>query len=430
MMKTAVLLCCTFFPFQALALNGPLISSPQDTEGVVKRDVERLDVKNEKDENGRPPRKPVRGEAASSQENNDEQTVEDSWKMPTEFLSKSPYELKYEIRGDFLMKVARGENVTRPEFKLATDFSGVVPRVQIAAEERVVILPTRPKPRDAMSNYAIAHLADLYGIKEIDGDEGYDRLLMLAEGKEDFQQKAAQISAESYEFPEVAEPLSAESEVGAAPVMNFVQQTGMIDPAAAILNSLSQEQVQALTPQQITAVVMAAHGKSMDLVQASMMQPQAQPMSAPAVLQGIPSLDYRGDQLPAATAISARDVPDGSMPFSDPSNVQAPPQASMPQPLQQPQMIMASKPASEPVVVGNGENLLLKGWKLGLTGTGHIGMYMSGDPGSIIEISEGMVIGPLGSIEKLSMENGEIIARFSTGEVMTSPAALVSLASL
>lgn len=63
-------------------------------------------------------------------------------------------------------------------------------------------------------------------------------------------------------------------------------------------------------------------------------------------------------------------------------------------------------PAEEmaPVTVGHGESLVLRGWNLGLTGSGQIGMYLEGDPNSVIELSEGMVVGGVGEVLTALME--------------------------
>ena len=273
-------------------------------------------------------------------------------------------------------------------------------------------------PVDPMVEVIRRTLSGSYEMTESDGDGGFDRLLSLAEGRGEVQ-AAAIVSSEAYEFeaPVNAEASQIAAELtGTTPASASGTIMGM-DPAAALLSSLPQGLLASLTPEQLSAMVMAAQGRPVDM---TAMRAAAQPQMASVpggalAMPGIPSLDYRGDDLPTPQVISAADVPAGSMPFD--SNAFLP--SSQP---------AAAAPA--PVQVGDGQNLLLKGWTLGLTGSGEIGMYMVGDPGSIIEISEGMVIGPLGMVQSLTMENGNIIAKFSSGEEMVSPAALVSMASL
>lgn len=296
---------------------------------------------------------------------------------------------------------------------------------QIIAESAII------KPLDPMSAIIEQTLSGSYGADSTDtnadGNSGYDRLLNLAEGIA-YDRAPAMVSADAYVSDDATSPGSTfEADImqtaaapAPAPAAGFSGTVMGMDPAAAILNSLSKEHLANMSPDQITALVMAAQGRPMDLRAA--MSPQVPQGASPqlgqafaAPLNGIPSLDYRGDALPTPQVISAADVPAGSSPFAANSFVQS---TSTP----------AAAPA--PMHVGDGQNLLLKGWTLGLTGSGAIGMYMVGDPGSIIEISEGMVVGPLGALDSLRMENGNIIAEFSSGEVMTSPAALVSMASL
>lgn len=159
-----------------------------------------------------------------------------------------------------------------------------------------------------------------------------------------------------------------------------------------------------------------------------------------APLDGIPSLDYRGE-LPAAMAISASDVPDGSSPFAPAETAGAqgmvptmPAQAG--QPYVDPNMIAGMMAAygmgqaqqpSAPVSVGDGHNLLLQGWKLGMTGSGQIGMYLEGDPNSVIELSKGMVVGSIGRVTDVAREGEEIVARFESGDEIRSPVGMVRL---
>lgn len=309
--------------------------------------------------------------------------------------------------------------VMNARFASAAPFTlpgGVADPQAVMSEVMVADVEITPAvPEDPMIAVIRSTLSGNYEMSEADGDGGFDRLLSLAEGRGQAQAPAT-VSADAYEF-EAPDAESAVSDLASAPSA----QTGPgaimgMDPAAALLSSLPQGLLASLSPEQLSAMVMAAQGRPVDMTaMRAAQQPQQQPqMAAALAMPGIPSLDYRGDDLPTPQIISASDVPAGSMPFD--TNAFLP--SSQP------------APAPAPVQVGDGQNLLLKGWTLGLTGSGEIGMYVVGDPGSIIEISEGMVIGPLGTVQSLTMENGNIIAKFSSGEEMVSPAALVSMASL
>lgn len=328
----------------------------------------------------------------------------------TAFLSQDGFKLKAGGRPFDAHKIANETYTSEfPNYALAH-----LPSEQPA----IVVAEAQPaRPLDPMVEVIRQTLSGTYEMSSEDGDSGYNRLLSLAEGN-GYARNPAVISSEAY--VEKTNEVPSQPEAVAQVEPNQFRGTVMgMDPAAAILNSISKDQLANMSPEQITALVMAAQGRPMDVQALTMARASAsQVMSSqmvPHPLSGIPSLDYRGDSLPTPQVISAADVPSGSMPFD--TNAMTLAQSSTPAP-----------PA--PMRVGDGQNLLLKGWSLGLTGTGEIGMYMVGDPGSIIEISEGMVIGPLGTVQSLRMENGNIIAKFSTGEEMVSPAALVSMASL
>lgn len=389
----------------AYAAPGPAISPPDKTEGVMERQLQMPALMTSARPVPRPDSAPRPAEPAEKNADTAGGFPLPSWAGQNEFVLPSATDPA------FLRKVALGEPMERGAFALNTS-------APIVYEKRATLFasaedsPATAGPEDVMNSEILRILGGSYDMTVVDGEDGYEQLLNLAEGKFE-DEPAAMISPDSYEFP-------AEDQVAEAPAPSGVQTspTGLVmgmDPAAAILNSLSQQQVAAMTPDQISALVMAAHGRPMDIRQMPQAQSQYVPAQQPmpqAVMAGIPSLDYRGDALPQPQVISAADVPAGSMPFAEPM------------------MLAAAPKPQEPIVVGNGENILLKGWKLGLTGSGGIGMYMNGDPGSIIEITEGMVVGPLGAVERITMEQGNIIARFTSGEVMTSPAALVNMASL
>lgn len=397
----------------AVLAEGPVILSPQDSEGILHRNIDRsafLSV--------RPLPRP--------------DWIEEKYDVPergitlsSEDFPLSSIELSYLSGEQFGLDVKKSsalrisfedEYVPQGEFYLKGKRFEIVEAPIMVAEVR--------KPTDPMMDRIHSILETSYGDMNVDGDNGYDRLISLAENNGEARE-AAVISSDEYV---VEEPVAQVHAVETAQ-NNFVQAPQMSstagtimgqDPAVVMLSSMSDDLIARLSPEQMNALVMAAQGKPIQY-QPQVQQAQQVPVSQPfaqAPLSGIPSLDYRGEDLPTPQIISASDVPSGSMPFSEESLTQA----------MQTAQIANNMPA--PVSVGDGQNLLLKGWKLGLTGTGAIGMYMDGDPGSIIEISEGMVVGPLGSVERLTMENGNIVARFSSGEVMTSPAALVSLASL
>lgn len=393
------------FATGAYAAPGPSISPPDQTQGVMERQLEIPAVRTSARPVPRPKTVPPADEGAK--ENAD---TAGGFPLPA-WAGQNEFALPAATDAGFLRKVALGEPVEREVFALNTDAPFVYEKrgTLLASVQPETLVPAGPV--DVMNSEIMRILADSYDMSVVDGDSGYEQLLNLAEGKFD-DEPAAMISPDSYEFP-------VEEQVAEAPAFNGIQTspTGLVmgmDPAAAILNSLSQQQVAAMSPDQISALVMAAHGRPMDIRQMAQQQyvPAQQP-AAHTVMAGIPSLDYRGDAMPQPQVISAADVPAGSMPFAEPG------------------LMMAAAPQPQaPIVVGNGENILLKGWKLGLTGSGGIGMYMNGDPGSIIEITEGMVVGPLGAVERITMEQGNIIAKFTSGEVMTSPAALVNMASL
>lgn len=392
-----------FIASGSYALSGPTITAPDVTEGVTERRLEISQIMSSE----RPVPRPasLRTDEESGVKSYD---VAD-FPLPS-WVGKNAFILHAQADPDFLRRIANGEHARTGPFVLNTESLLDYDNRTLALDTSPVNPETVAGPEDVMKTEILRILANSYDMDVVDGDDGYEQLLNLAEGR-GADEPAAVISSDSYEFPDdtVADkqdsyPVEQMRTASVGTVMGM-------DPAAAILNSLSQQQVAAMSPEQISALVMAAHGNPMDI--RSLTQ-QAQPtpmMQAPVhtVMAGIPSLDYRGDDLPRPQVISAADVPSGSMPFSD--------------------QTMAPEP-QEPIVVGDGQNILLKGWKLGLTGSGGIGMYVAGDPGSVIEISEGMVVGPLGKVDKLTMEQGNIIARFTSGEVLTSPAALVSMASL
>ena len=395
----------------AVLAEGPVILSPQDSEGILHRNIDssaflsvrplpRPDWIEEKYD------VPERGITLSS-EDFPLSSIELSYLSGEQFgldVTKSSalrisFEDEYVPQGEFYLKGKRFEIVEAP----------------------IMVAEVR-KPTDPMMDRIHSILETSYGDMNVDGDNGYDRLISLAENNGEARE-AAVISSDKYVVEDPVTETSALEMTQNNLVQNPqtpTQGMGTImgqDPAVVMLSSMSDDLIARLSPEQMNALVMAAQGKTIQYQPQVQQSPVSQPF-AQAPLSGIPSLDYRGEDLPTPQIISASDVPSGSMPFSEESLTQA----------MQTAQIANNMPA--PVSVGDGQNLLLKGWKLGLTGTGAIGMYMDGDPGSIIEISEGMVVGPLGSVERLTMENGNIVARFSSGEVMTSPAALVSLASL
>lgn len=390
----------------AYAAPGPSISPPDQTQGVMERQLETPRANT----SGRPLPKPMDATAVMTKaEHNTE--VASGFPLPF-WAGQNDFVLPAATDPAFLRTVALGELVSRDSYALDLSVPIVYAKRGVSFEPSESALLASAEPEDVMKSEIMRILSDSYDMNVVDGDGGYEQLLDMAEGRTD-DAPAAMISPDSYEFP--AEQVAEAEDTN--PVDLQTSPTGLVmgmDPAAAILNSLSQQQVAAMSPDQISALVMAAHGRPMN-VKPPLQQQYVAPLQpvAHSVMAGIPSLDYRGEELPEPQVISAADVPAGSTPFSEPSVILA-----------------SAAQAQEPIHVGNGENILLKGWKLGLTGSGGIGMYMNGDPGSIIEISEGMVVGPLGAVEKITMEQGNIIARFSSGEVMTSPAALVNMASL
>lgn len=258
-------------------------------------------------------------------------------------------------------------------------------------------------------------------LDEGNGDEDLNRLFLVAEGKrESYSQRPQPVSIvdAAYEDPQQEQP-------AAAPGVVASDQASMAG---------------GLTNEQMMTLIMAMANRPQ--VPASYLMPpvpyQPAPMQpvtmnqAPATLDGVPSLDYRGEDLPPTEAISAEGVPAGASPFS-PEVLSG----EMPQPVAyqaQSYGVPAHYPTQyqpapyqppAPAIVGDGSNLLLAGWKVGLTGSGGVGLYIEGDPSSIVEISEGMVVGILGSVSEISFQDGEIIASFTSGESVRGPARIV-----
>lgn len=414
LMILGALLSCSAFPVHA---ENPSILSPSETEGVLERvlDISMMTSV-----------RPIARPASILAQAEDARKIEFSPALSVSDAPLSPFEMTLlssaqsfsltDVADPVWLRAVINDEIPAPKrFALHHVEGGLADDIMVAhlGEPEIVL------PLDPMVEAIRQRLSGTYEISSSDGDSGYNRLLSLAEGG-GYARNAATISAEAYveDDEEVSQDLAQTASLEMQPTQSMRPTVMGMDPAAAILNSLSKEHLANMTPDQITALVMAAQGRPMDLqaLNASRMQPGAGMMTQMAAqpLSGIPSLDYRGDSLPTPQIISASDVPAGSMPFDSTAMLAT----------------QVAQSAPEPMRVGDGQNLLLKGWSLGLTGTGEIGMYMVGDPGSIIEISEGMVIGPLGTVQSLTMENGKIIAKFSTGEEMVSPAALVSMASL
>ena len=275
---------------------------------------------------------------------------------------------------------------------------------------------TDPVARDLLARYA--------DVIPSDADEARLRvgelMKMDAESLEmmDAVGSVVQVSDEEYRS-EIDPAVAAAATPGSA--LAVLLQTGK---GRSIVRRLAPRQVAALgqlQPAQVTAATMAG------MVQGVPRPAPATMAMAPALLEGIPSLDYRGpapagmvppspDMLPAPVVISAADVPAGSAPFSPPAT-----EAGM-----APAMMMAAaEPAppvvQAPVVAGDGTNLLLSGWKVGLTGTGTIGMFRERDPGSVIELDADMVVGALGRVRDFGFEDEQIVVTFESGEEITGP---------
>lgn len=388
----------------AHAATGPVITAPDQTEGVLQRQlVQKTDIV-------RPlpnPRRSHSEDAKVSHEKPEHKPVDLATEFPLPaWLTKDGYMLPAKTDWDLTRLVTLGIPKVSQTYALDLTATNDYER-RNSGGVMVAFEPVIMTPDDMMNEVIRSTLSQSYDMDVIDGQSGYEQLLSMAEGRVEVEPLS--VSSESYDFPEEASE-NTESVVPASYAQTpAVGQVMGMDPAAAILNSLSQQQVSIMSPDQITALVLAAHGKPMNLMTQQAAAP-SMPVANAAVMPGIPSLDYRGEDMPTPQVISAADVPAGSMPFSDSA--------------------VSSSAPPPPTVVGDGSNILMKGWRLGLTGGGAIGMYKEGDPGSIVEVSEGMVIGPLGAIQRLTMENGNIIAKFSSGEVMTSPATLLNMASL
>lgn len=415
--RTAILATAAFCVCAPAHASLPEIKSPQDAEGVLMRVIE--NVSQGLKTSARPKMNPRRdGIEAVSDTPTISLGADDLTPFDETLLSKGKFALSSENVGARFLGYSELPN--REDVVYALSYQ---PEVLSPAESAIPI-SSPESVRLSMADIIRNQLSTSYDLEVIDGESGYERLLSLAENN-GVARSPSTISSEAYEsdepelVPQQAAFMSPQMNIQ-APSQTFSGNIMGMDPAAAMLNTLSGDHLARLSPEQITALVMAAQGRPMDIQAMRAASQQAQPsvqqiaQATTPVMNGIPSLDYRGDDLPTPQVISAADVPTGSMPFEASTN----------------SFLPADPVAPAPVEVGDGQNLLLKGWSLGLTGTGEIGMYMVGDPGSIIEISEGMVVGPLGAVKSLTMENGNIIAKFSSGEEMVSPAALVSMTSL
>lgn len=337
-----------------------------------------------------------------------------SWDaFPKDFLSGT-YALQEEAN------VSQLRDLTPDTFQLASSGS-VSLNFPVSRSDGPVLMiaaPAEPIVISPIQRATLGRLVNRYAEAEGSDHDDLERLFLVAEGKrevEPVRPEAVSIVESAYE----AQPVSVDTNVAAAP-----------EPAANTAEQLTNEQVMALI------MTMAANRPQVPasylMPQPVAPQPQPQPVSVAPSLDGIPSLDYRGEDLPEPAAIASDSIPAGASPFSPEVLNGTVPQAAAYQaqaygvpaqyaaPYQQP-MYQPSPPA----VVGDGSNLLLAGWKVGLTGSGGVGMYIEGDPSSIVEISEGMVVGILGSVSEISFQNGEIIASFSSGESVRGPARIV-----
>lgn len=323
-----------------------------------------------------------------------------------------------------------------PSFGLAALLAG--PPEPVAdgfVEPMVAILPaasTDPVTRDLLSRYA--------DVIPQDAEEARRRVAQLMTlDEETLDLVGAGASAVRVTDGEYRTEVDPSIQAAALPgsALSVLLQS---DKGRSIARRLAPQQVVLLgqlQPAQVNAATMTSvmAGGLPAPVRPGMVYGVAAPMpqvamAAPAPLEGIPSLDYRGpaqalvapsaEALPPAVQISAADVPSGSSPFAppvDPSLVSMPmdPMAFAPVPMPQAPVMQA------PVAAGDGTNLLLSGWKVALTGTGTIGMFRENDPGSVIELDEDMVVGALGRVREFGFENEKIVVTFDSGEEITGP---------
>lgn len=341
---------------------------------------------------------------------------------PWAFRSESFYAI---VPGEKVFGFAMNDFPAHERFALES----LRPQVtMVAAAKPVIEAPRAPLTRMEL---LAQDLVGRYGSESVDYENDLQRLADIA-----------QMSDESYEIRN-ASAVSYSDEAPVADAQQAASSSEVLEDLLALRNQQIQQLQMAMTSGYggYPTMPTAANAVPGLIVGNSGMIPGGMPTQmAQAPLDGVPSLDYRG-ALPEAMAISASDVPAGSSPFAP---VDMTGQMAMPgtmsapagYPYVDPNMIagvMAGYGAgqmqapSAPVTVGHGENLLLQGWQLGLTGSGQIGMYLEGNPSSVIELSEGMVMGSIGRVLNVGREGDEIVARFDSGDEIRSPVGMVRL---
>lgn len=212
-------------------------------------------------------------------------------------------------------------------------------------------------------------------------------------------------SDEAYEFPD---PPEAPAGPGASPLAP-VASSG--DPVLDFLRSPdARDLIAGLSPEQIAGMFAGASGYSVPAQGAPVLTSTG--ASAASEISGVPDLDLN---MGGVEEINLSAVPEGSDPISGESPLDAVRAAPSGQ------IVIPAVNPGPPGMIGDGGNLLLRGWEVTRSAAGAPVLVLENRPESEVMISEGAVVGALGRIDSIiESDDGSLRVSFSSGEILES----------